>query len=218
MADKTAAELQAEVAKLTGQLTSANALVTSEKARADKAEGELAAAKVEGGELAEVKAELATAKAALVKATDESISAGGQTIQKSVVGDAQFAAFKVMADEREIAQLEKRANTEFPHVVGNETEKALVLKHIGALPVENETRKAFEAIMASAEKMAAQGFATIGQRGGDLTETGKAAVQKFEAKVDEIVATDKSLSRAEAKSKARRDNPELFAEYQQANG
>jgi hypothetical protein len=221
---KTVEELQADLNKVNGELTSATALVASEKARADAAEAalatantELAAAKAEGGELATVKAELATVKAELVKATDETVTAGGQTIRKSEVGAAQFSVVKALADDREIAQLEKRANTEFRHVVGNETEKALVLKHIGSLPEASETRKAFEAILNSAEKMAAQGFKNLGRSDGQLSETGKAAVQKFEQKVDAVANADK-CSRMEAMAKVRREEPALFAEYQEANG
>lgn len=220
---KTVEELQAEVEKLTGQLTSANALATSEKARADTAEAaltstksELEAAKAAGGELATVKAELATTKAQLIAATDATITVGGQQIKKSAVGDAQFSVMKALADERDQQKLEKRAETEFGHVVGTTAEKALVLKGIEGLPEDNETRKATLAILTSAEKMAKNGFDTLGRQQGELTETGKAAVAKFEGKVSELV--QKGVSRSDAMSQARRENPELFAEYQDAQG
>lgn len=204
---KTVEELQAEVEKLTGQLTSANALVASEKARADKAEADLKAEKAAHD----------VTKADLVKATDEEIVVGGETVKLSEVGKAQFSVVKALRDERDMAQLEKRAETEFGHVVGTAKDKALILKSIDALPDENETKKATLAVLTAAEKMAKQGFENLGRRDGELTETGKAAVKKFEDKVAEVVAAEKCSER-EAMRKVRQSEPELYREYQDAQG
>lgn len=212
---KTVEELQAALTKAEGQLEDATKRAETEKARADKAEGDLAAAntaleaaKAEGGELATVKAELQTVKADLAKATEETIKVGETEIKKSVVGPEQFAMAKAIADERDTAKLEKRADTEFRHVTGSAAEKAAVLKLVDDLPADNPTRKAFEAIITSAEKMAANAFDRLGSQGGQ-TPTQKAAQSTFDDKVSEIQKRD-SLSRSAAMSKARTEFPEEF--------
>lgn len=198
----TVEELNAKVAELTGQLTSANALVASEKARADGLQTQLDAEKTAHS----------TTKAALVTATDESIVVGGQTISKSAVGDAQFTVMKALHEESATTRFEKRAELEFAHVTGTPAEKAAVLKHLDTLPADNAARKAAEAILTSAEKMAKAGFANLGSS-NDRTPSAKQAQVDFEGKVEEIMARDK-LTKVKAMSKARREFPELFAEMQ----
>lgn len=217
---KTVEQLEKEVGELTGQLTAANALVASEKARADTAEtaktaaeAERDAAKAEGGELATVKAELVTTKAALAAATDETIKVGDQEIRKSAVGDANFTLAKTLANERQTAQLEKRAAEEFPHVVGTATEKALILKAIDGRPETDPTRKAIEAVLTAQEKMTKAGFARLGTQGGQ-TETQKAATEAFTEKVAEVRKANPNMAEHEAMEKVRVDHPEIFAAYQ----
>lgn len=199
---KTVEELQREVEKLTGDLTSANALATAEKARAEKAE---AALKTEQDAHAET-------KKSLVEATDEVIKVGDTEVKKSVVGEAQFSVTKALSEERDLANLEKRAATDLPLVVGTDTEKALALRHVEKLDADAPARKALEAIIQSAQKMAVAGFESLGTSGG-LTETQKAAKDQFEDKVGEIQKRD-NCSRTNAMSKARKEHPELFATYQ----
>jgi hypothetical protein len=73
-----------------------------------------------------------------------------------------------------MARLEKRAGEEFPHVVGTRREGAGA--QVGRRPMaeDDPTRKALEAILTSAEKMIAQGFAQLGGGGGQ-SPTQKAA-------------------------------------------
>lgn len=217
---KSIEELTAKVEELTGQLTAANALVATEKSRADTAETALAttkteldAAKVAGGELATVKAELATTKAQLVAATDETIKVGGEEIKKSEVGDANFKLAKTLADERQIATLEKRAGELYPHVAGTTAEKALILKAIDGKPEDDPTRKAIEAVLTSCEKMVKAGFDRLGTSGGQ-TETAKAAQVAFDDKVDEIMKANPNMKKHEAMEKVRQDHPAIFKAYQ----
>lgn len=214
---KTVEQLTLEVAELTGQMTSAKAQITTltaerdaQKTRADAAEAGKVAA--EASKTA-AEGELVTAKAALVAATDETISVGGQEIKKSVHGEAQFTVMKALAGERDIARLEKRAESEFGHVVGTPTEKAQVLRAIEAVPDE-PTRKAAEAILLSAEKLAKAGFDRLGMTDDQIAEVSK-AVGDFDAKVDEIVKRD-SIPKFQAMQKARNEHPALFEAMREA--
>lgn len=197
---KSADQLEAELAKATGELTAMTA-------RAEKAEKDFADMKDAKGKVDE---ECKTAKAALLEATDETITVGGQDLKKSVVGEANFTVAKALRDERDIAVLEKRASDEFGHVVGSAAEKALVIKAIEGLPTE-EAKKAGLAILQSAEKMAKGAFALIGSNGGPApTEKQLESSTKFEAEVQKNV--DAGMKESEAMSKARRDHPQLFAD------
>lgn len=193
---------QARVAELTGQLTSANALVASEKARADTAEGDLTTEKAAHVET----------KAALNKATDEVITVGGTELRKSEVGDANFSVAKALRDERDMAQFEKRAAEEFGHVTGTTAEKAALLKAIAGI-ADEEVKKAAEAVLTAAEKMAASGFDRLGTgHGAPSTPTEKAAEDGFMVKVREVAKRDE-ITESEAMRKARIEFPAEFAAY-----
>lgn len=194
----------AKVAELTGQLTSATALATAEKARADTAEAALTAEKT---------AHETTTKA-LVEATDETVKVGGEEIRKSVVGDGQFKAMKALASERDLAQIEKRVETDFSHVAGTTAEKAAVLK--AAATMDEETRKALDAILASAEKMAALGFDRIGANGGPANENVEKAASDFNSQVEKLIADDPKLNRTEAMKRVREAHPELVEQMNAA--
>jgi hypothetical protein len=196
---KTVEELEKQVSELTGQLTSANALVASEKARADAAEK----AKTDAlSEKDKAVADCNTAKAALAAATDETISYGGEEIKKSEVGDGPFKIAKAATASEQNSRLEKRASEEFPHVVGTPTQKARILKFVDGLdPEKDETAKALLAVLKSAEKMAKLGFANLGSRGEKDPDVKKAR-QTYDQKVEEIRKRDE-IGRAAAMSKAR---------------
>jgi vacuolar-type H+-ATPase subunit I/STV1 len=205
---KTVEELEKQVGELTGQLTSANALIATEKARADTAEKAKADAMSEKDKM---KAECDTAKAALTAATDETIKYGGEEIKKSEVGDGPFKIAKGATIEAQKQRLEKLAGEKYQHVVGTATEKALVLKTIDQLAEDDPTRKALEAVLTSAEKMAAAGFDRLGGQGGD-NPTQKAAQSTFDSKIGDIQKRD-NCTRTQAMSKARSEFP---AEYSAA--
>jgi capsule polysaccharide export protein KpsE/RkpR len=220
---KTVEELQSDVTKLEGQVTDLTTKLTAaEKAKTDAmnakdeadaecktAKAALDAVKAEGGELATVKAELATAKAALTAATEETLKVGDVEVKKSEVGEAQFKLTKGLQDEAAIARLEKRASEEFPNLVGTSAEKAQVLKLVSSMPEDAPARKSLEAILKSAEKMIAQGFARLGAGGGQ-SPTQKAAEQTFKGKVAEIRKRD-NISEHAAMTKARSEFPSEFA-------
>jgi hypothetical protein len=196
---KTIEELQADVTKLTSDVTTANSRADTEKARAEKAESDLKAEQAAHGET----------KKALTAATDETITVGDVELKKSEVGEASFKVSKALAAERDMARIEKRVETEFRHVVGSATEKAKVLKLVNDLPEDNETRKALEAILKSAEKMVALGFENTGSRGG-VEPTVKAAQATFDQKVKDIAKRDE-IPEHQAMRKARTEFPTEFA-------
>lgn len=200
---KSNEQLEAELAKANGQIETLTA-------RAEKAESDLAAmTEAKDKEEADHK----ETKKALIEATDEVVKVGDKEVKKSEAGEAQFGVLKALADERDLANLEKRAETEFRHVTGTPAEKAKVLQVIDGI-ADEPTRKAAQAIIASAEKMASGAFSMIGgNRGPEPTEVQKKAQGDFEAEVTKLV--DGGMRRTEAMSKVRRDNPQLFAD---ANG
>jgi hypothetical protein len=153
-------------------------------------------------------AHVETAKA-LTAASDEVIKVDGQDVRKSAVGDASFAVFKSLDNRATMATLEKRAGDEFGALVGTATEKALVLKH--AATMDEATRKAFDAILTSAQAMAAKGFDRLGGAGGlDPTSDVAKAQGDFKGKVTEIAKRD-GVSEFKAMQKARTEFPDEFA-------
>lgn len=198
----------AKIETLTGQMTAANAQitdltakVTTEKERADKAEADLKT---------EAEAHTAT-KAELVKATDEEITVGGETMKRSEVGEQPFRLAKAMRDERDMARIEKRVETEFAHLAGKAEERAALVKAVEAIKDE-ETRKAVEAILAAAEKVTIAAFSSRGQS-YEQNQTEKAALASFDAEVSKIMAEDK-ISKDAAMEKVRKAKPDLFKQYQ----
>jgi hypothetical protein len=194
----------AKVAELTGQLTSANALVTSEKARADTAEKALETEQAAHGET----------KKAFVAATDETITVEGTEIKKSAVGEAQFTVVKVLQQQAQTASLEKRASESYAHLTGTTAEKAKVLGAIEKI-ADEDVRKAATAILDSAEKMASGGFRMIGA-GGEVPESVTKALGDFNGKVAEIQKRD-GIAQHEAMRKAREEHPDLFQAYREAS-
>jgi len=200
---KSIEQLEADLAKVSGELTDtssklavATGQVTELTARAEKAESELE-----------------TAKADLLKATDEVLKIDENTeVKKSEVGEAQFKVTKSLVEKAEMATFEKRADTDFRHVVGKTEDKAKALKAIAGI-ADEDTRKAVEAIVQSAENMAKQGFGMIGGNGGvPPTEEQSVAKRDFDAEVQKNI--DAGMKRTEAMSKARRDHADLFAKSQ----
>jgi hypothetical protein len=195
---KTVEQLEGELAKALADNADMSAEVAALKAAKDKADQCASDAMEEAKE----------AKKALAAATDEVISVGGQELRKSVVGEGNFSVAKALRDERDMAQFEKRAETEFAHVAGTTAEKAAVLKSFAAMP--EDARKAAESILTAAEKMAAAGFARLGHSDGSTTPTQKAAESTFTSKVAEIRKRD-NISETEAMRKARIEFPAEFA-------
>jgi hypothetical protein len=165
-------------------------------------------------------------KVAKAAEADEAFDFNGQSIKKSAVGDVQFGIMKGMAeqvaksaadiakaqDETLTARLEKRADEEYAHVPGTTSERASMLKAIEKM--DEATKKSFEAVLKSHEKLSATAFGKLGTSGGDSEDLRKAR-GNFEGKVTEIKKRD-NCSKTEAMAKARSEHPELFKAYQEA--
>lgn len=160
-------------------------------------------------------------------AADESVTIEGNVIRKSAVGEAVFNVMKAQADRiaksekdlevekqaREKIQLEKQAEEKYPHVPGTTEERGQMLGVIQKLGDE-VVRKAFEKVFEQSEKLAANGFAKIGSSdAGKPSDKIAKAAKDFDSKVSEIKKRD-NCTRTEALAKARKENPELFAQYQ----
>lgn len=186
----TIEELQAENTTLKAALATAKA--SCESAEEDKERMAL---------------ELADTKKALAAATDETITVGGETFSKSLIGDASFSVMKAMAKERDEARFEKRASEEFPNLVGTPVEKGLVLAAMEKM--DDATKTALSNILVAAEKMTSAGFGQLGTQYPGQQPTEKAARGTFDQKVSEIEKRD-SVSKAVAMQTARREFPEEF--------
>jgi hypothetical protein len=182
----------AEISKLNGELEATKAKLTvAEQAALDAKEAE------------------GKAKKALAEATDEVLKVGETEIKKSAVGDGNFAIFKAQEDRAQTAEFEKRASTDFGHVVGTPSEKALVLKARAGMTEAGQT--ALDAILTSAEKMAAAGFGRLGGRdGGDPSSDVGKAIATYKGKIADIVKRD-NVAEHVAMSKAREEFPAEFA-------
>jgi len=197
---KTIEQLEADLAKANEEIGTLKAAV----AKADKAKADAEAMAEEA-----VEAEKAAQKA-LADATDEVIKVGDEDVRKSEVGAATFKSLKLMADDRDMARLEKRASDEFSHLPGTATEKALVLKGIEGMT--DAAKAAATAMLTAAEKMAAAGFGRFGVNNSDVEPTRKAAEGTFMSKVAEIQKRD-NCKQADAMRKARMEFPQEFAAY-----
>lgn len=197
---KTVAELIAENPALKAHIDDLTGQIEIGKAEAQKAKDAEAKLKTEEEEHGKT-------KKALAEATDEVIKVGETEIKKSAVGEQSFVIFKAQEERALTAELAKRAQDEFAHVVGTPTEKALVLK--AATTMDEPTAKALTAILTSAEKMAAAGFDRLGGGAGPTEDVAKAQTT-FKAKVAEIVKRD-GITEVQAMSKARTEFPEEYA-------
>ena len=197
--EKRVGELETELDTAKQATSAAEEERDTEKARADEAESDLAKAREASDETLTIK-----------NGDDETV------VKRSEVGDAQFTVLKAQqaqiakADERaEIAELSKRASTEFPHVAGTPDEIAKVLRVLKTAP--EDVRDAGEAILKAAEAMSRAGFERLGHRGEDVRK----AADSFNDRVVEIEKRD-SIPRHKAMTKARREYPEEFQAYQEA--
>lgn len=209
-----AAKTEAEKAKMTDE----------EKEYADRLKDEDKKKKFLGMSKAERSAEIAKAKDG-----DETITVAGQSIKKSVVGEAAFAVFKAQAEEtaamqkrldeetekRLSAELTKRAETEIANLPGDVTKKVGVLKAIDKM--DKETQDTLTTMLKAGDSAIKSAFESLGHRDGkgELSKKGKEAVDAFEKRVSEVAARDK-LGKTEAMTKARQEFPKEFEAYQAA--
>lgn len=161
------------------------------------------------------------------KSADETLTIGGTTIRKSVVGADSFAVMKAQQEQivankaaidkanetAELATFEKRASTDYSHVGGADASmKAKILKAMAGAP--EEVRKAFEAMMKAHEETAKKAFEKLGSSGKSTDEIQKGKAP-FETKVAEIQKRDKT-NRLDALDKATKEFPAEFEAYQEA--
>lgn len=198
--------LKGQVASLTSERDAATAKAAAATAKAEKAQADCEDAMKEKDE----------AKKALAAATDEVIKVEDTEVRKSEVGPAQFALTKALIDKADKATFEKRAQDEFPNVVGTAAEKGLVLKAMAAM--SEDTQNALTAIMTAAEKMTSIGFGRIGTSFPGEQNVAKAEAEAgFTAKVHEVAKRD-NIPLSVAMGKARAEFPAEFAKaYPDAN-
>lgn len=134
MTDKTVAELNAQIAELTGKLAKADADLATEKKRADDA----------------------VAKAAQIEksAADETIVVKGVEIRKSATDPATFAVMKALADEAEVAKAEIEADTILKSMPGERAAKGAVLRAVNAITDEVVRKSALDLLKSGAEAFA----------------------------------------------------------------
>jgi hypothetical protein len=200
------------------QLDDANAEIAKLKSTVTDLEkaSDAANAKMEASDKEKKDAELALEN--LKKSGDDEIlKVGDAEIRKSVAGEAQFAILKAQQSVIEkqndtivMQAFEKTAGTDFAQVVGTDTEKALILKARTAMP--EAAQKALDAVMASAQKMAAAGFTEEGHADVAKTADAQKAKGDYLGKVKEIEKRD-DIPNHQAMQKARDEYPELFKAY-----
>lgn len=154
---------------------------------------------------------------------DETLSVGGATIAKSMVGDQAFAVMKAqqaqIEEQREAfakAQeamadqtFAKRASDDFPHLAGTVEDRAAVLKHIAKAP--EAVQKAAEAILKAAEGSAKLAFKSVGHGNGQVTKTeGNAEAELTKLATELVKSSAGKLTFAKAYDQVALANPALY--------
>jgi len=154
---------------------------------------------------------------------DEVLKVGERTIRKSVVGEDQFAIFKQQAEEmdslrkqaetdreeRVMAELTKRADSEFPNSPGTSVEKAKVLKAVEGL--DDEVTAALTKMLGAGEKAISAAFNSFGHKKQQAETNG----DDFMKRVTEVQNAEK-VSRERAIQIARKRFPDEFTAYRQS--
>lgn len=146
---------------------------------------------------------------------DEVIKVGDTEIRKSAVGEDTFRAFKAQqaaldkaADEREVAEFTKVAETTYKNIPGDPVAKARALRAVSRLAEDD--RKVVEAALKAGNEAIARQLTERGHTGG-LDEG--SAEGLLEAKVKAAMAADDKLSREEAFDKVLEANGDLYDRY-----
>jgi hypothetical protein len=148
-------DLEKKVSDLTSQV--ADLTKRAEKAEADlaKANTDLTAEKAKVDEMT---------KAAEIAKNDETFSADGVTIRKSEVGESSFKFMKAQQERIELAEMQKRAETEIGHLPGEPIAKAKALKAIAKM--SDEDKATLDTMLKAGEAAVAKGFTTFGVKPG----------------------------------------------------
>jgi hypothetical protein len=119
---------------------------------------------------------------------------------------------------RELAEFTKAADDKYPKLPGTSAAKGKAMAELSKCSAE--TQETVEKMLAAAEGSLKMAFGDVGETDGTTEKTAKGdAVKKGQAfltKVDELQASQK-LNRMDAISKARKQFPEEFKEYQEAD-
>ena len=142
------------------------------------------------------------AKRAEIAKADETFESDGVTIRKSEVGESTFKILKSQAEKLEVADFEKRATTDIPHLPGELTLKAKCLRAISKLDKEVS-----EGIIAMLKGGSAAVKTMTKSSGHDLPVEARTAEDQIEALTKAEMAKDGKLSHAEAYTKVL-DTPE----------
>ena len=222
-------EVEAEIAKALGDCadegkTGSETMTELETAKAriaelEKANGELTTEVTTlKGQVETVTAEVTKSKGELAdiakRASDETLTVGETTVAKSAVGEATFAILKAQQAELTKAQetaamvgFEKRADDELGSLIGTTKAKASILKAMAGMP--DDARAALDTILKAANATFEKAMDRFGATGENKVDITKASTD-FNGKVSEIAKRD-NCGRAMAMSKAKAENPELFA-------
>lgn len=168
---------------------------------------------------------------------DETFTAAGRTVRKSVVGEDVFEILKGQAaeqealkkaaaeerDRRETAEYQKMADDQYGSLPGTNTEKGVALREMSNT-LSAEALATLEKMLAAGQDAIAKAFTTIGHKNGQVnTRTttekglnGDRANHPFMKSVRKIQAEEK-CSGAEAMKRARLAEPELFNQYRTMN-
>lgn len=150
----------------------------------------------------------------LAKGADETLTVDGETIRKSVVGEAQFAMFKSMnaklekaADEQAVAVIAKRAAVDMPKISKSADELGTLIH--GIAKHDQKLADDVEAILKAASAQIAKGalFAEVG-KSSTGTGGGTASAQ-IETMAQEQVTKGATKSIFKARDMVRKANPEL---------
>jgi seryl-tRNA synthetase len=209
-----ASVVQAEITRLSGEITKANDTINILTAEKDATVQDLAKAKDDlkaaNEGLANAKSELDTLKAGGTNLDEE------ETI-KAMPESARVIFQKMKAQKEAAEESVRKAKEAEEHATA--VAKAAELK---ALPIEQDklvgllkncSNELFEVLTTVNAAMDGTVLGEVGKgKPGAASASGDAAWAKIEAKADEIVKA-KGISKAKAISQAVNDNPDLYKEY-----
>jgi len=119
----------------------------------------------------------------------------GNEIRKSVVGEQTFNFMKAQAEKIELAEFGKRAETEIPHLPGEQTLKAKCLRAISKL--DKDIREGVEAML----KGGSAAVKSMTKSSGHSNPVANSSEEKLEQLTKDLMAKDTKLSHAEAYTK-----------------
>lgn len=177
MADKTVADLEAELAK-----SQEKADFLELMAKATDGEKDCMKEMDDGKkkEFMNMKPEDRANKMRITKAADEVLIVEGNEVRKSAVGDGVFAVLKSQQkrldeqaidvkkaqEEAEMATLRKRADDEYGNLPGTTDERASILKAMGSM--NDDVRKSLETVLKAGDTAIKAGFTKFGTSAGIL--------------------------------------------------